>query len=125
MDIQEIKKEYFNGNRYKQLRPTLKTYSEGYVFDENLTVKENRALVNKLNEDYRKEAERIRKENVDKLTLFASDMVEYIVDEYHFTQAQAEAIEQKVYDDYHDSIYDYFSSIDETCSWVRELLNMN
>ena len=125
MDIQEIKQEYFNGTRYKQLRPTIMKYADDYVVDENLTVKENREHVHKLNEEYRKEAERIRKENIDKLNLFAEDVVEYIVDEYHFTEAQATAIEQKVYDDYNDSMYEYFTSIDEVCEWIREILDMN
>lgn len=125
MDIQEIKKEYFNGNRYKQLRPTLKTYSEGYVFDENLTVKENRELVTKHNEEYRKEAKQLNKENVRKLNLFTEDVVEYIVDEYHFNKAQAKSIEQKVYSKYNDSMYDYFGTIDEVCDWIREILDMN
>lgn len=125
MDIQEIKEEYFNGIRYKKSRPTKKYYTEDYIVDENLTVKENRELVNKLNEEYRKEKEQIRKENIDKLKLFAEDVVEYIVDEYKFTESQATSIEQKVYSDYHDSMYDYFETIDEVCDWVREILDMN
>lgn len=124
MDIQEIKKEYFSGTRYKQLMPTKMKYAEDYVVDENLTVKENRERVHKLNEAYRNEAEQVRKENIDKLTLFAEDMVEYIVNEYHFTEAQARAIEQEVYSEYNDCMYDYFGGVDKVCSFVREILDM-
>lgn len=125
MNIQEIKEEYFSGTRYKQVRPTLKKYAEDYIVDENLTVKENREHVNKLNEAYRKQAEQIRKENVDKLNLFVEDMVEYIVDEYKFNKVQAKSIEQKVYSENHDYMQYYFDEIDEVCSWVREILDMN
>lgn len=125
MDIREIKEEYFNGNRYKKLRPTMKRYAENYIVDANLTIKENRELVKKLNEAYRKQVEQINKENVDKLNLFTEDVVEYIVDEYHFNKAQAKAIELQVCSEYHDCMYEYFNEIDEVCSWVREILDMN
>ena len=71
-------------NKYKAVMshstiPELKKYKEGYIFDENMSVKWNREQVQLRNEEYKDEAIRLRKEHVSLENEADDAAVEYLL----------------------------------------------
>ena len=124
MDIQEIKQEYFNGDKYKRPKNQLKYYTENYVFDENLSVKENREMVRKANEEYQRNGENCLQKAVDNIKQFHNDIVEYIEKEYGFNHAQAVAIENRLWCLHSSDVNYFFDEIDDFSYWLSEVIDL-
>lgn len=124
MDIQEIKKEYLNGDKYKKPKNHLKYYSGDYVFDENLSVKENREMVRKANEEYRRNEEDCRQKAIDNRKQFHNDIVEYIEEEYGFNHAQAVDIEDRLWCLHSSDVNYFFDEIDDFSYWLSEFIGL-
>jgi flagellar biosynthesis/type III secretory pathway protein FliH len=99
---------------------------DGYVFDENKTVKENRLMVEKYNEDidtkkraYSKEEDRLSKQ-------FENDVVEAIVSEGEFSKEAAQAIYNRAYEEGHSAGYEEVVNIaDDLMQFVQEVILKN
>jgi hypothetical protein len=123
MSIEEIKRAY-NNKEYQydiKIPPTL---ANTYVFDENLTIKENKKKI----EEHNAEIERLKKEkfakNAELSRKLTNDVIEYLMGEYGFTRKQAEKVQNYIYTEKHAFMYDYFSAVDDIATFVSEVLEI-
>jgi hypothetical protein len=124
MYIDEIRANY-NAGHYDYKIDIPKKVPDGYVFDENLSVKRNRELV----VEHNKRVTKLRAEKVEKQTeLFfklREDVIDYITEEYNLTRAQAEKVEAFTYTEKHSFMCDYFSFIDTFADFAESILGTN
>lgn len=123
MDIIEIRDNYYNGNYTYNMEIPARV-KDNHVFDENLSVKRNREMVAEHNqkvEDMKKEKQYKQAELYRQLT---DDVVDYIVDSYDISEAQARIVERFVYTEKHSFMSDYFSWIDEVSRMVADVIEV-
>lgn len=97
---------------------------ECHVFDEELSVKRNREMVDEHNakvDKLRKEIEEKQNELYCELT---KDIVEYIIENYNLNKAQAIAVERFTYSEKHAFMYEYFSCIDTYAEFAENLISL-
>lgn len=124
-DIEEIKNDYEAGLYTVSYTSIPKKLPENYIFDEDLTVKQNKAKVieyNKTIDLKKKEFYKLKAETNKK---FTNDIIDYITNEYNFSVNQSSLIEAHVYEKEHAFMDDYFFEIDNTCMWLKEFLACN
>ena len=121
MDISEIREKYNNGGyTYKVDIP--KKVKPDHVFDEELSVKRNRELVEEHNQkvdELRAEAQ--RQQNLLHWQL-TDDVINYIITNYELNPVQARKVERFVYQEHHSFMCDYFSYIDTYAGFASELM---
>ena len=123
MDIIEIRDNYNNGlyTCHMEIPARVK---ENHVFDENLSVKRNREMV----EEHNQRVENLKKEEREKqgelYRQLTNDVVKYIVDSYDVSEEQARIVERFVYTEKHSFMCDYFSWIDEIARMVEEIVEV-
>lgn len=121
LDIDEIRVNYDKGvYTYKVDIP--KKLKPDHVFDEELSVKRNRELVQEHNDNVDRlwrDKNRIQGELNERLTY---DVVVYIMTYYGLTEEQAKIVENFVYQHYHSSMSDYFGYIDTLADFAFMLL---
>lgn len=127
LDIKEIRKLYEEGHyQYKLPEKSIpKTLPLDHVFDKYLSDECNRAMVishNELVEDLKRK-QRIGQADLNRQLTY--DVVKYIEENYSLTEAQAILVEQFTYEEYHSSMYDYFSHIDIIAKFAYAIINLN
>lgn len=123
MDIIEIRDNYNNGHYTCHMEIPARV-KDNYVFDENLSVKRNREMVAEHNqqvENMKREKQNKQAELYRQLT---DDVVDYIVDSYDISEAQARIVERFVYREKHSFMCDYFSWIDEIACMVADVIEV-
>jgi hypothetical protein len=122
LDIDEIRVNYNNGvYTYKVDIP--KKVKPDHVFDEELSVKRNRELVQEHNDNVDRQWQyknRIQRELDERLTY---DVVVYMMEYYDLTERQAKIVENFVYQHYHSSMSDYFGYIDTYAGFAFMLVD--
>ena len=121
-DIKEIKRVYDCGGYFSHMTIP-KKLPANHIFDENISVKRNRDMVQKHNENVQKLKEEKRKQNHILAKKVSADVVDYLVGEYGFEKSQAEKLEDFVYNKCHSHMPDYFAEIDEFADVVADILN--
>ena len=118
--LEEIRQDYNMGN-YSYRVEIPNKLPETHVFDENLSVKENRRMV----ADHNQHVENMRKEkqkrNAELSNQLTRDVIAYIVDNYELTEAQAAIVERYVYIEKHAFMGDYFSAIDSMAEFAENI----
>lgn len=126
-DITAIRDDYCAGVYVpsKQLTDeyaALSLYPEGFIFDEDLSVKKNRELVQDHNnqviskkQEYRHLANKLFRQLRD-------DVIDYIAGTYSFSKSRAQKIEEFVYASKHSYMYDYFGYIDEIANLCYDIV---
>lgn len=122
MDINEIRAKYDAGDYTYTVRIPHKV-SADYIFDEELSVKRNRELAEKYNDDIDKLREEAQKKQNMLHWRLTSDVINYITANYCLSEPQARAVERFVYQEHHSFMYDYFSYIDTFASFADMLVN--
>ena len=121
MSIEEIRRAY-NNKEYQYDVKIPAPLAPSHVFDENLTIKENKRLI----EEHNASIEAMKKEKVAKNAELSrkltQDVIDYLVGEYGFTEAQAQKVQNYVYIEKHAFMGDYFSAIDDIAGFVSEVL---
>ena len=121
LDIDEIRNKY-NAGEYTYKVDIPKKVKPDHVFDEELSVRRNRELVQEHNDNvdqlYR-DRNRIQGELNERLT---TDVVEYIMAYYDLTEHQARIVENFVYQHHHSSMCDYFGYIDTYADFAFMLM---
>lgn len=79
--------------------------SENYIFDENLSVKENRKMVEEHNQKIKDEKQKYRNESNRLEKLFERDVINYLTSTFNINVAQAELFFINAYNDSHSSGY--------------------
>ena len=121
IDINDIH-DKFNNDEYSCKMIIPRAVKENYVFDENLSVKQNREMVREHNERaIALRNERDRKNNELHLQM-RNDVIQYIAHEYCLSKEQAEIIESYVYTEKHSFMGNYFAYIDEIAEVVEKVI---
>jgi hypothetical protein len=122
MDIAEIRAKYFNGEYTCYMKIPTKVAAD-HVFDEELSIKRNRELVDEHNEkvELMKKEHRTKQLELDKQ--LTKDVVDYIVDHYELSREQARIVERFTYVEKHSCMSDYFSGIDTFADFADDLIN--
>ena len=125
-DIMEIFEDYKAGLYYPNNRDyQTSPLPENHVFDENLSVKENRERVKAHNEHCKEEAARRVKDSLDLMAKMHNDVVEYLQEEHSLSLAQARLIESRAWNKYHSCIHDFFIEVEELATWAKTLLSVD
>jgi collagenase-like PrtC family protease len=122
-----VKTAYYVATIVKAYREEIDRYladPENYVFDENLTVKQNREMVIKHNDEveHLKRVKQSRQADLDRQ--LTEDVVAYIKENYDLTEAQARIVEMFVYREKHSFMCDYFSYIDTFAEFADDIANI-
>ena len=120
-DIGIIHREYNDGKYRCKIDIPLRV-PEGYVFDEDLSVKENRRMVLKHNENVSRLTKERQEKNRELCAKMRTEVVKYIVGTYKLSGDQALAVENFVYSDKHYSMCDYFAYIDEIAQLAEKIV---
>lgn len=119
--LEEIKRA-FNNREYQYDVKIPATLTSSYVFDENLTIKENKRMI----EEHNAKVDALKKEKFEKNAALArqltQDVIDYLVGEYGFTPKQAQKIQNYIYTEKHSFMSDYFSAIDDIASFVSDVI---
>lgn len=126
LQINEILELYDKGHyTYKDPAASKKKkLPDNYVFDENLTVKQNREMVIQHNDEveHLKRVKQARQADLDRQ--LTEDVVAYIKENYDLTEAQARLVEMWVYREKHSFMCDYFSYIDTFAEFADDIANL-
>jgi hypothetical protein len=119
--IDEIRRKYNDGGyTYKKTIPAKVRLD--HVFDDELSVKRNRELV----QEHNNKVDRLQRDKTKRQTelneQLTNDVVEYIMAYYSLTEEQAKIVENFVYQHYHSSMSDYFCYIDVLADFAFMLL---
>jgi 5'(3')-deoxyribonucleotidase len=121
--LTEIQQDYNMGNyTYKVDIPN--KLPDTHVFDEDLSVKKNREMVIEYNQriaDMKKEKMNRNAELSRQLT---RDVVDYIIENYELSEAQACIVENYVYTEKHAFMCDYFANIDSVAEMVEAVVRL-
>jgi hypothetical protein len=129
LHISDIQKNYNEGkysiSYYSEFQELLNLtkLSKDHVFDENLSVKRNREMVEEHNarvEAEKKEAYAKQAELDKKLT---HDVCCYITENYDISYELAAKIQQFCYTEKHHDMYAYFDYIDTIAEFVDDILD--
>ena len=124
MDIYKIHEKYDKGDYTYKVDIPKKVWDD-HIFDEELSVKRNREMAKEHNQrvdELRAEAQ--KQQNLLHWQL-TSDIINYIQENYNLNELQARTVERFVYQEYHSSMYDYFSYIDTLADLAFQLLPVN
>lgn len=115
-------KEYESSIKY----PKGRIISERTILDENLTIKKNKKLVKKKNEEYRAERQKWRHETKVKELEFQNDVVDYVLTQCkHCTKKQIEKIEEYIsMDGEFSSKREFLFLVEEFAQRFDELTNL-
>lgn len=119
--IEEIR-ERFNNGLYSYRVEIQNKVSESHVFDEDLSVKQNREMAIAHNNEIEKQKCEYNRRNRELFDCMRNDVIRYIMDTYSFSEKVAEIIESHVYTEKHSFMCDYFGSIDTYCDFVDSIL---
>ena len=99
--------------------------SENYIFDENLSVKENRKMVEEHNQKIKDEKQKYRNETIRITDKFHKDVVDYLIQNFKLNKAQAELILSNAYEDGHSGgYYEVFHNADTMVDRYIDILNV-
>lgn len=121
MDISEIRTAWDNGEYIDRCDIPSKV-KDGHVFDENLSVKRNREMVQEWNENVDKLTKEHRARQGALYQKFTNDVVNYLMSVYRFNELQARKIEGYVYAEKHSFMSDYFGFLDEFADVVQSII---
>ena len=124
MDINMIREKWNNGDYNVPSEAIPAKLPEGYIFDENLSVKRNREMVEEHNRNVSNMKQQRFARQAELERQLSEDVVTYITETYNVTLEQAKLIEAHVYREKHAYIHDYFYYIDEFADFAEDLLSL-
>ena len=129
LHIDDIRDNYNNGkysishySEFSELLHLNKLPSD-HVFDEDLSVKRNREMVEEYNKDIENKRILKREKQLELDKKLTEDVVDYIKEYYNLSDKQARIVESRVYSEYHSCMCDYFSYIDIFAEFADDLVN--
>lgn len=127
--ISDIRDNYNKGvysvSHYAEFKDMLNLVKlpANHVFDEELSVRRNREMVEEYNQDIENKRNLKREKQAELDKKLTDDVVEYIREYYELTERQARIVEGWVYREKHAFMEDYFSSIDSFAELADILVN--
>ena len=129
LHIDDIRDNYNNGkysishySDFSELLHLNKLPSD-HVFDEELSVKRNREMVEEYNKDIENKRILKREKQLELDKKLTEDVVAYIKEYYNLSDKQARVIERWTYQEKHAFMGDYFSSIDTFADFAEMLIS--
>lgn len=122
MDIQKIIEKY-NQGEYKHDYSYKSKVKLDHVFDENLSVKQNREMAIKHNADIDIERANHRSAQIILEEKLDHDIICYITESYDLDYNTAKKVQQFCYKEKHHCMHDYFYYIDTIASFVEGLFD--
>lgn len=119
-----IENSHTGYDRYnvKAIRPIIKKWPEGYIVDEEQSVKWNREQVATHNEEVEKAIKKYRKDLQTGFENFWKDLKQAIQNDYNFTEAQANVILAHLHN---DGMYNDLRRAENLCEVVSKVLQAN
>lgn len=119
-----IKEARTTNNRYniEAIRPIIKKWPEGYIVDEEQSVKWNREQVAAHNEEVEKAIKKYHKDLQTGFENFWKDLKQAIQNDYNFTEAQANVILAHIHN---DGMSDDLYRAEELCDIVSKVLEVS
>lgn len=113
LDITGIKQTIYNGKYENKLKRPLKTdnMKDGYITDENKSVKWNKEQVELANQEYKNKLKKYKDETYRLEKLFKTDTIDYIMNFYEYNNSAAELIFNTAYE--RSARYGYTQTLDE------------
>lgn len=124
-DIRDlIESSYTSYNRYnvEAIYPDIKKWPEGYIVDEEKSVKWNREQVEVHNKEVNKAWTKYRLKCNEGHENFNKDLKKAIQNDYKFNEAQADVIISYLYN---EGMYDDLCRAENLCEVVSEVLQAN
>lgn len=124
-DIRDlIESSHASYNRYnvEAIYPDIKKWPEGYIVDEEKSVKWNREQVEFHNKEVDKATKKYHQDRYKGYDNFCADLKQAIQNDYNFTEAQANVILAHLHN---DGMYDDLSRAENLCEVVSEVLQAN
>lgn len=100
----ELRELYNMADKYDRFscKPKLLIYKNGYIFDEDKSVKWNREEVERRNNEYNEELKRLNTEKNAMLLKWIDAVKLYIIEETKVKKTQADKIYNYLYTEYHN-----------------------
>jgi 5'(3')-deoxyribonucleotidase len=131
LHISDIQKNYNDGkysiSYYSEFQELLNLtkLSKDHVFDENLSVKRNREMVEEHNDKIEQLRKAKREKQADLDRQLTEDVVTYLTESYNLTSAQARLVELLAYNEKHHCMHDYFIFVDSLGEFADDLLTIS
>ena len=114
MTIEQVKMNYMSGEYTIDFSIFHTVYLDnGYVFDENKSVKWNREKVREFNQNVPAE--------IQKDEEFKSDCIRAIRDDYNFGKGTANKIFVYCYAKYHSNMYEFFDNVEDIAELMHDI----
>lgn len=124
-DIETIRADYEAGRyTYTDNVPRMSKVAENHIFDENLSVKQNREMVAEHNRKVVEQSKHRMHEQAILDAQLTQDVVDYLVGAYYFSQDVAKKVQEYAYTERHSSMYDYFNYLDEIAYLVSDCMSL-
>lgn len=122
MTIEQVKMQYMMGKYDIDFSAFNTTYLDnGYVFDENKSVKWNREQVKEFNRGVPAEIRRRKEAQIQKDEEFKSDCIRAIRDDYNFGEGTANKIFVYCYAKYHSNMYEFFDNVEDIAELAHDI----
>lgn len=121
--IEEIKQAWNDGEYRCDIEVPAKV-KEGYVFDEELSVRRNRELAIEHNQKVDDLKKQKSEQQVKLHKKLHNDIVDCICLNYNISRSKSEKIKSFVNEHWHANMYDFFYYLDTVSEFVEELLEM-
>jgi hypothetical protein len=124
MDIEKIKEKIINGD-YNYTLKIPNIISLTHIFDEDLSVRQNREMAEEHNQKVKQMREKLFQERAKRYQQLRQDVVNYIVEDYKVTLNQANIIEDFAYAQKGDEVMSYLCYIDDVATLAESLFDSN
>ena len=122
--IEEIRKDWNDGKYTYSASPKRKVAAD-HIFDEELSVRKNREMVEEYNRDVEAHNKEITQKKNELFRKFTEDVIAYLMGSYNFSREVATKIEGQAYSDKHSCISDYLYYVDELGDIVYDCLELS
>ena len=120
-DVDELRTMYEGAYCMKMKPDLLRSYKEGYVFDENKSVKWNREEVERLNGEYDEECKRLRSLRNSKIDEVENEIFKYISNETGLSIDKSKLVWKYLYEKYHAFCSDLFDNLETLTELIYEV----
>lgn len=117
-----IEESYTTYNRYnvEAICPEINKWPEGYIIDEEQSVRWNREQVAAHNKEVENAKKKYHQDRRKGHKNFCIDLKQAIQNDYNFTESQADIIMEHLYN---DGMYDDLCRAEELCELAYDILN--
>lgn len=123
--LEDIRKDYNDGVYVSKLKyPTAKKFPEGYIFDEDKSVKWNKEEVQRRNQEIADQYSAYRAENARLNNNLGDDVMNALVAEYGFSREQVLKIWGYAYNEKHSVMNDVFNFVTELADFYEEMVRL-